>query len=300
MENELENILETSITKLNIRINEGCINNSSVYQTEENKLLFVKDNSKPGSDKMFNGELEGLKAICSTNTISAPCPIATGCTNSGQHFIVMDYWKMSSLNKKCSSELGSQLADMHMFNLQDGQPHINKFGFHVETCCGFLPQNNTWTDDWITFYTENRLEYQIQLLQSNPGNNLKKKKIIENYWPQLKQIIPKFFERIEVKPSLLHGDLWPGNTAQSNSKPVIFDPATFYGHHEYDIASISLFGGTSMDFFEAYFKKIPKSNGFENRKLLYHLFHYLNHWNHFGGSYVDLTINTFESLLNVY
>jgi len=48
MENELENILETSITKLNICINEGCINNSSVYQTEENKLLFVKDNSKPG------------------------------------------------------------------------------------------------------------------------------------------------------------------------------------------------------------------------------------------------------------
>nr|BAH72258.1 ACYPI009343 [Acyrthosiphon pisum] len=179
MEIELENILKTSITKLNICINEGCINNSSVYQTEENKLLFVKDNSKPGSDKMFNGELEGLKAICSTNTISAPYPIATGCTNSGHHFIVMDYWKMSSLNKKCSSELGSQLADMHMFNLQETQPRINKFGFHVETCCGFLPQNNTWTDDWITFYTENRLEYQIRLLQSNPGNNLKKKKLLK-------------------------------------------------------------------------------------------------------------------------
>jgi fructosamine-3-kinase len=98
---------------------------------------------------MFNGELEGLKAICSTNTISTPYPIATGCTNSGQHFIVMDYWKMSSLNTSCSSELGSQLAEMHMFNLKEGQPRINKFGFHVETCCGFLPQNNTWTDDWI-------------------------------------------------------------------------------------------------------------------------------------------------------
>jgi len=48
MENELENILNTSITKLNICVNEGCINNSSVYQTEGDKLLFVKDNSKPG------------------------------------------------------------------------------------------------------------------------------------------------------------------------------------------------------------------------------------------------------------
>lgn len=59
---------------------------------------------------------------------------------------------------------------------------------------------------------------------------------------------------------------------------VIFDPATFYGHHEYDIASTTLFGGYSKDFYDAYFKKIPKANGFENRMLLYHLFHYLNHW----------------------
>jgi len=48
MENELKNILNTSLTKLNISINEGCINNASVYQTEDHKLLFVKDNSKPG------------------------------------------------------------------------------------------------------------------------------------------------------------------------------------------------------------------------------------------------------------
>lgn len=59
---------------------------------------------------------------------------------------------------------------------------------------------------------------------------------------------------------------------------VIFDPAAFYGHHEYDIASTTLFGGYSRDFYDAYFKKIPKANGFENRMLLYHLFHYLNHW----------------------
>lgn len=48
MENALETILNTSIKKLDMCINEGCINNSSVYQTEDNTLLFVKDNSKPG------------------------------------------------------------------------------------------------------------------------------------------------------------------------------------------------------------------------------------------------------------
>lgn len=98
---------------------------------------------------MFHGELEGLRVIYDTKTVSAPRPIATGCTNNGCYFIVMEYLNMTSLNGKCSAELGSQLADMHMFNLQGGQPNIKQFGFHVETCCGFLAQNNTWTDDWL-------------------------------------------------------------------------------------------------------------------------------------------------------
>ena len=26
--------------------------------------------------------------------------------------------------------------------------YVDKFGFHVTTCCGFIPQDNSWTDDW--------------------------------------------------------------------------------------------------------------------------------------------------------
>lgn len=100
---------------------------------------------------MFHGELESLKAIRSTRTVLAPNPIATGFTESGQYFIVMEYLNMTSLNTTCSAELGSQLADMHMNNLQGEQPNINQFGFHVETCCGFLPQKNTWTNDWLVY-----------------------------------------------------------------------------------------------------------------------------------------------------
>ena len=37
---------------------------------------------------------------------------------------------------------------------------------------------------------------------------------------------------MEVRPSVLHGDLWAGNYAAVDSRPAIFDPATYYGHHE--------------------------------------------------------------------
>ena len=26
---------------------------------------------------------------------------------------------------------------------------VEKFGFPVATCCGFIPQNNEWHDDWV-------------------------------------------------------------------------------------------------------------------------------------------------------
>lgn len=59
---------------------------------------------------------------------------------------------------------------------------------------------------------------------------------------------------------------------------VIFDPAVFYGHHEYDLASTTLFGNYAKAFYQEYYKKIPKSKGFENRSTLYHLSSYLNYW----------------------
>ncbi len=59
---------------------------------------------------------------------------------------------------------------------------------------------------------------------------------------------------------------------------VIFDAASFYGHHEYDLGITGMFGGFSNEFYSSYHKLIPKQPGFEQRHQLYQLFHYLNHW----------------------
>ena len=59
---------------------------------------------------------------------------------------------------------------------------------------------------------------------------------------------------------------------------VAFDPASFYGHHEFDLAIAGMFGGFSKAFYDAYHKEIPKEKGFNKRHQLYQLFHHLNHW----------------------
>lgn len=59
---------------------------------------------------------------------------------------------------------------------------------------------------------------------------------------------------------------------------MAFDPAAFYGHHEFDLAIAGMFGGFSTTFYDAYHRLLPKQNGFERRHSLYILFHQLNHW----------------------
>ena len=109
--------------------------------------------------------------------------------------------------------------------------------------------------------------------------------------------IPDLFRDLDIVPALLHGDLWGGNVAEDSSGPIIFDPASFYGHSEYELAIAGMFGGFSSAFYSAYHSKIPKAPGFEKRLKLYQLFHYLNHWNHFGSGYRGSSLSIMRNLI---
>lgn len=114
--------------------------------------------------------------------------------------------------------------------------------------------------------------------------------------PSLQLKIPDLFRDLDIVPALLHGDLWSGNVAEDASGPVIFDPASFYGHSEYELAIAGMFGGFSGSFYTAYHSRVPRAPGFEKRLQLYQLFHYLNHWNHFGSGYRGSSLSIMKKL----
>jgi fructosamine-3-kinase len=66
---------------------------------------------------------------------------------------------------------------------------------------------------------------------------------------------------------------------------VIFDPAVYYGHREVDVAMSELFGGFSPAFYQGYQSVWALADGYAERKMIYNLYHILNHFNLFGGSY---------------
>ena len=98
--------------------------------------------------------------------------------------------------------------------------------------------------------------------------------------------LDKCFSGSSPSPSLLHGDLWHGNYADDElGNPVLFDPAVYYGDRETDIAMTELFGGFSANFYSAYRHDYPLDSGYNLRKIVYNLYHILNHLNLFGNSY---------------
>ena len=92
-----------------------------------------------------------------------------------------------------------------------------------------------------------------------------------------------------------HGDLWSGNVLYEKSVYLI-DPAVYFGDSEVDIAMSEMFGDFSSHFYKAYDALLPLSDEYSTKKKIYNLYHYLNHYNLFGISYLDSCINYFKVL----
>ncbi|XP_065549933.1 ketosamine-3-kinase-like isoform X2 [Lathamus discolor] len=279
MEAMLRRELGTELLRPTGHLGGGCISQGQSYDTDHGRV-FVKSNAKAEARRMFEGEMASLEAILKTQTIKVPKPIKVIDLSGGTTLFVMEHLEMRGLNRH-SAKLGTQLADLHLHNQQLGE----KLKKEESTV-------NEWQNDWVTFFAKQRIQPQMDMIEKNSGD-----REARELWAQLQLKIPSLFCDVEIVPALLHGDLWGGNVAEDDSGPVIFDPASFYGHSEYELAIAGMFGGFSSSFYSAYHSKIPKAAGFEKRLKLYQLFHYMNHWNHFGTGYRGSSLNIMRNLI---
>ncbi|XP_058029343.1 fructosamine-3-kinase isoform X2 [Ahaetulla prasina] len=280
MENLLKSELKTTVLKLLGGSRGGYICQGQAYETD-GRRVFVKSNDKPQARIMLEGEMASLREIQKTNTIRVPQPIKVMDLPGGGAAIAMEYIKMKSLNKY-SAKLGEQMADLHLYNKENGEKlrqkeqtigvgqtepnYVDKFGFHQVTCYGNITQVNEWQNDWPTFFIRHRLQAQMDLIERDYGDRKARE-----LWEQLKPKIPEMFHDLEIIPALVHGDLWSGNVAEDDYGPIVFDPSCFYGHSEFELGIAMMFGGFSSSFFSAYHSKIPKAPGFEKRNLIDYL-----------------------------
>ena len=129
------------------------------------------------------------------------------------------------------SEFCKRVAALHC---KSTSPN-GKFGFHVVTYNGDLPQDNNYTDTWESCFT-NGFHHMItlNLERGGPWQDIEGLRL-----DMVSKVIPRLLRPLEingrsVKPSLVHGDLWCGNTAvdAATNLPLIYDPSSFYAHNE--------------------------------------------------------------------
>ncbi|MCW8957255.1 MAG: fructosamine kinase family protein [Gammaproteobacteria bacterium] len=259
----------------------GCINESNRISDGE-RSFFVKTNSSSHGD-MFEAEAESLQELADAGAIKVPQPVCHGIYQK-QCFLVLEYLDMGGSADMV--QFGHQFADLHR--------RINqRFGWHRNNTIGSTPQINEPMDDWVDFWRQNRLGYQLQLAASN-GYGGKLQKLGERLLADL----PILFESYQPQPSMLHGDLWGGNaSALADGSPVIYDPAFYYGDREADLAMTHLFGGFNSNFYSAYNDTWPLDDGYPVRKVFYNLYHIINHLNIFGGGYHGQAIAMTEQVL---
>ncbi|WP_017445478.1 fructosamine kinase family protein [Gayadomonas joobiniege] len=249
----------------------GDINQSYLATDQNRQAYFIKVNQAAFYDA-FLAEAHALKKIARTKTIKVPDIIA--CSRSKTFsFLVLEALELTQPKQTAWRLAGTQLAKLHKADVQA------KYGFDDDNFIGHTGQKNQWSSNWSNFFSEQRIGAQLELLAE--------KGILFGDIDDIVALVHGLLKPHKPEACLLHGDLWSGNISACADTPVIYDPASYYGDREIDIAMSQLFARFPDDFYQAYQAAWPLPKDAADRQHIYNLYHILNHANMFAGGYID-------------
>lgn len=202
----------------------------------KSESYFIKILTGEVGRNILYGEYESMKTIHGVTPDYAPTPVAWGTytQDPNVHYFLCQYREMTLSRDRMpdSVPFTQRLSALHM---QSEAPPGKKFGFHVPTYSGYLPQYTEWEDSWEVFFTKSlrvALDLEIKAKGYNPEFDTLVPAIFERVIPRL--LRPLESDGRSVKPSLVHGDLWYGNSGvdRDTGECLIFDACCFYAHNE--------------------------------------------------------------------
>lgn len=204
---------------------------------------------------MIEGEFESLRALNAVSPSLVPFAYNWGQfdnkTASGKdvYFLLTEFREVGT-QPPYPSAFTARLADLHQRSVSP----TGKFGFHITTCLARLPQvTDCWEESWSALY---RMQLSRLITIDNNEHEASRPITMDNNehkaslefplvcYLVLDKVIPRLLEPLQsegrtIKPCLVHGDLWDGNTAtdMNTGEPFIFDAGSFYAHNEYELGN---------------------------------------------------------------
>lgn len=201
------------------------------------KSYFLKTLTKDLGKNILFGEYASMQEIHRVVPEFVPRPIAWGTYQNDPetHFFLCEYHDMVLARDKMPDPVAftERLATLHQRS-QNLSPE-GKFGFHVPTYSGYLPQYTEWERSWEVFFSKSlrtALDLEIKANGYDQEFDVLVPVIFEKVIPRL--LRPLESKGRSLKPALVHGDLWYGNSGvdKVSGGCLIFDACCFYAHHE--------------------------------------------------------------------
>ncbi|KAJ5738085.1 hypothetical protein N7493_001240 [Penicillium malachiteum] len=272
---------------------------------EEERRYFVKTSSNgQAAAEMFEGEYESLNAIVDAVPGFCPRALAFGplkeeSANCKTFFLVTEFLDLGGSSRRGSGDetdpttLAYRLGKLHSTPAPvDRETGPRQFGFPVPTFCGDTKQPNKFCDSWAEFYAHERLLTILATSEHRNGSDAGLRELVEK---TAHHVVPQLLgdghlgynshgEGERIVPVVVHGDLWSGNADQGRivdsgrDDPVgevVYDPSACYGHSEFELGVMRMFGGFGTKFFDQYHRVVPKTEPVEeynDRVQLYELY----------------------------
>ena len=260
------------------RVTGGCISEGCQVVTEDaqgqQQTWFAKTNRESFLIN-FQAEADGLTRLAAVEAIESPRPETFGVSGD-QAWLIMKWIDQKPAGKYFFRDFGARLAEMH--RCTSG----TRIGLDRDNFLGAAKQINCSVDRWIDFVAENRLGVQLRW-------GIDQQWIDDSLRRDCERVIAGLDQWLDGRAestSLLHGDLWSGNyLCDIEGRPVVIDPAVYYGCREAEFGMLMLFGACPATFYDSYQQVFPMPAGWQRRANVYVLYHLLNHLNLFGGGY---------------
>ncbi|KAF4982166.1 hypothetical protein FZEAL_2143 [Fusarium zealandicum] len=237
--------------------------------------FFIKVISRDRGRDMMMSEFESMNAAHNVLPEFVPKPIAWGTytTIRDTHFFLCAFRNMKADIPR-PHKFAALLSTLH----QKSVSPTGKFGFHVTTYAGNLPQYIAWEDSWETFFAKSmRCALDLEIKARGPSEELN-----DLSRALFDEVIPRLLRPLEskgrtVKPSLIHGDLWYANSGidVNTGEPLVFDACCFYAHNEYEFGqwrpACNRFGVEYITAYNSFVQISPPEEDFEGRLDLYRL-----------------------------
>ena len=176
--------------------------------------------------------------------------------------LIMDYIEHNNnKDKNYQNILAKEILKLHSINNKN-------YGFEFDSQIGGLKQDNSYSSNWVKFFSEQRLNMIFELINTNSSMPSDTNKLVEKILRDLENRIPK-----DPKSCLLHGDLWEGNILFHNNNFAGFiDPGIYFGHNELELAYLTWFKYVDDTFLKIYSNTINIHKSYFDYEPIYQLY----------------------------